>query len=69
MKIHDVIAANPKACYRTLEAKAWKTLGKLDASDFAALAMARPECGYHCDGDDVNPRGGIGCTTSGRCEE
>ena len=63
-----IIAANPKACYRTLERKLHKA-GLFDEAAERALAAARPNCGYGCDGDDgPNPDGTYGCPVSGRCE-
>lgn len=63
-----LITAHPKACYRTLERKLHKA-GLLDAAAYDALASARPNCGYACDGDDgPNPDGTLGCPVSGRCE-
>ena len=66
--VQAIIAANPKACYRTLERKLDKA-GVLDLEAYDALAAARPNCGYGCDGDDgPNPDGTYGCPVSGRCE-
>lgn len=56
--VQAIIAANPKACYRTLERKLHKA-GVLDEAAGKALAAARPGCGYDCD---------EGCPVSGRCE-
>ena len=66
--VQAIIAANPKACYRTLERKLHRA-GVLDEAAERALAAARPNCGYGCDGEDgPNPDGTYGCPVSGRCE-
>lgn len=56
-----IVAANPNACYRTLERKfaaaglfAWAAVDM-----YAVLDRARPKCGYGCDSR---------CPTSGRAE-
>ena len=61
--VKALIDSNPRACYRTLERKLHKA-GLLDVAAYDALAAARPNCGYGCDGDDDGP----GCPVSGRCE-
>jgi len=66
-KVTQIIAANPKACYRTL----YNMLDSAGLADYEPLlAAARPNCGYSCDGDDgPDPDTGItGCPVSGRCE-
>jgi len=70
MDIATLIANHPKTCYRVLELKAFRLLGHLTSSDYAALMAARPECGYRCDGDEgPHPlNGSPGCYYSGRCE-
>lgn len=67
--VQSVINSNPKACYRTLERKLSR-LGYLSSDGYKALVDARPECGYHCDGDDgPHPKNGSpGCYYSGRIE-
>ena len=62
-EVLQFIGANPKACYRTLQASLVQRMGNATPTmaKFAGreLAKARPQCGYDCDD---------GCPVSGRCE-
>lgn len=73
MTITQIINANPKACYRTLEQLILENYPEYTPGDVRytpELAAARPECGYRCDGDDgPHPdNGSPGCFYSGKCE-
>jgi hypothetical protein len=61
--IRELAAANPTACYRTLERKAHRIgllRGTGDAAAYAALLEARPLCDTDACDD--------ACPYSGRCE-